>query len=156
LKRRDYVDRTYVECGHHRADQAADPRFGQRDRSVVEERTRGGRVLPGFLEKVVSALAAVGGAVWVIREGRRLDLAYQIKMSETLLDSDSEDARRHFGLLSSAASGEPHLIPPQSGGGDEQAIGNPTRFAAGACALAFATIRWKGWSRFFSGRTPSR
>jgi multidrug efflux pump subunit AcrA (membrane-fusion protein) len=83
---------------------------------------------PAFLEKVVSALAAVGGAVWVIREGRRLDLAYQIKMSETLLDSDSEDARRHFGLLSQAiASGEPHLIPPQSGGGDDQAIGNPTR-----------------------------
>ncbi|MCH5375119.1 MAG: hemolysin D, partial [Planctomycetes bacterium] len=84
---------------------------------------------PAFLEKVVSALAATGGAIWVVREGRRLDLAYQIRMSETLLDAESEDARRHFGLLSQAtASGEPRLIPPQSGGGDEQAIGNPTRY----------------------------
>lgn len=84
---------------------------------------------PAFLEKIVSALAAIGGAVWVIRDGRRLDLAYQIKMSETLLDTESEDARRHFGLLNQvAASGEAHLIPPQSGGGDDQGIGNPTRF----------------------------
>ncbi len=84
---------------------------------------------PAFLQKIVAALAAIGGAIWVVRDGRRLDLAYQIKMSETLLDTGSEDARRHFGLLSQiAASGEAHLVPPQSGGGDEQAIGNPTRF----------------------------
>ena len=84
---------------------------------------------PAFLEKIVAALAAIGGAVWVLREGRRLDLAYQIRMSETLLSTESEDARRHFGLLSQAmASGEAHLIPPHSGGGDEQAIGNPTDY----------------------------
>ena len=40
---------------------------------------------PAFLQRIVSALAAIGGAVWVIRDGRRLDLAYQIKMSETLM-----------------------------------------------------------------------
>ncbi|MCU0978250.1 MAG: efflux RND transporter periplasmic adaptor subunit [Pirellulaceae bacterium] len=84
---------------------------------------------PAFLQRIVSALAAIGGAVWVIRDGRRLDLAYQIKMSETLLAPDSEDAARHFGLLTRiAATGEPSLIPPQSGTADEQGAANPTRF----------------------------
>jgi multidrug efflux pump subunit AcrA (membrane-fusion protein) len=82
-----------------------------------------------FLQRIVSALAAVGGAVWVIKEGRRLDLAYQIKMSETLLDPASEEAGRHFGLLTHViGTGEPRLVPPQSGAGEDQAVGNPTRF----------------------------
>jgi hypothetical protein len=84
---------------------------------------------PAFLQRIVSALAAIGGAVWVIRDGRRLDLAYQIKMSEALLAPDSEDATRHFGLLTRiAATGEPSLVPPQSGTADEQGAANPTRF----------------------------
>lgn len=84
---------------------------------------------PAFLQRIVSALAAIGGAVWVIRDGRRLDLAYQIKMSETLLAPDSEDASRHFALLTRvAASGEPGLVPPQSGTADESGAGNPTRY----------------------------
>jgi len=80
-----------------------------------------------FLQKVVSALAAIGGAVWILREGRRLELAYQIRMSETLLDSESQEASRHFGLLSQiTAAGEPALVPPQSGVGEDQTAGNPT------------------------------
>jgi len=80
-----------------------------------------------FLQKVVSALAAIGGAVWILREGRRLELAYQIRMSETLLDSESQEASRHFGLLSQiVGSGEPALVPPQSGVGEDQTAGNPT------------------------------
>lgn len=84
---------------------------------------------PAFLQRIVSALAAIGGAVWVIRDGRRLELAYQIKMSETLLAPDSEDAARHFALLTRiAASAEPGLVPPQSGSADETAAANPTRY----------------------------
>ncbi|MBC8874053.1 MAG: GAF domain-containing protein [Planctomycetes bacterium] len=80
-----------------------------------------------FLQKVVSALAAIGGAVWILREGRRLELAYQIRMNETLLDSESQEASRHFGLLSQiVGSGEPALVPPQSGVGEDQTAGNPT------------------------------
>jgi len=80
-----------------------------------------------FLQRVVDALAALGGAIWIMTEGRRLDLAYQIKMSETLLDAESEDASRHFGLLNHvAATGEPRLVPPLSGTADEQSAGNPT------------------------------
>ena len=84
---------------------------------------------PAFLQRIVSALAAIGGAVWVIRDGRRLDLAYHIKMSETLLAPDSEDATRHFGLLTRiAATGEPALVPPHSGTADELGAANPTRY----------------------------
>lgn len=83
---------------------------------------------PAFLQRIVQALAAVGGAIWVMKDGRNLDLAYQINLSDTLLDENDDGAKRHFNLLGHiAGSGEPKLIPPQSGSAEEQ-IGNPTRF----------------------------
>src|SRR5215475_6632854 len=57
-----------------------------------------------FLQRVVQALAAVGGAVWVLGEGRKTQLSYQINISEKLLDKDSEDAQKHFRLLDYIAS----------------------------------------------------
>jgi multidrug efflux pump subunit AcrA (membrane-fusion protein) len=82
-----------------------------------------------FLQRVVQALAAVGGAIWLFGEGRRLQLTYQINLSETLLDSASEDASRHTRLLNyTAQTNEGHLIPPLSGASDERAGGNPTRY----------------------------
>jgi len=82
-----------------------------------------------FLQRVVSALAAVGGAVWLVEEGRRLQLAYQINLSQTLLDSSSEDAGRHLRLLNQVInSAEGNLFPPLSGAADENAGGNPTRY----------------------------
>jgi multidrug efflux pump subunit AcrA (membrane-fusion protein) len=83
----------------------------------------------GFLQRVVQALAAVGGAIWLFSEGRRLQLTYQINLSETLLDSASEDASRHTRLLNyTAQTNEGHLIPPLSGASDERAGANPTRY----------------------------
>ena len=82
-----------------------------------------------FLQRVVSALAAVGGAVWLVEEGRRLQLAYQINLSQTLLDSSSEDAGRHLRLLNQViTSAEGNLFPPLSGSVDENSGGNPTRY----------------------------
>jgi len=82
-----------------------------------------------FLQRVVSALAAVGGAIWLVEEGRRLQLAYQIGLSQTLLDSSSPDAGRHLRLLNQVInSGEGNLFPPLSGAADENAGGNPTRY----------------------------
>src|SRR5438105_13967303 len=52
-----------------------------------------------FLQRVVQALAAVGGAVWVLGEGKKPELSYQINISELLLDKDSEEAGKHFRLL---------------------------------------------------------
>lgn len=82
-----------------------------------------------FLQRVVSALAAVGGAVWLVEEGRRLQLAYQINLSQTLLDSSSDDAGRHLRLLNQVINnGEGNLFPPLSGAADENSGGNPTRY----------------------------
>ena len=82
-----------------------------------------------FLQRIVSALAAVGGAVWLLAEGRRLQLAYQINLMQSLLDSSSEDSGRHLRLLNYVVqSDEGNLVPPLSGTTDEKAGGNPTRF----------------------------
>jgi hypothetical protein len=81
-----------------------------------------------FLQRVIQALAAVGGAVWVMGEGGRPQLSYQINISPGLLDSDSEDASKHFRLLDyMLASKEPKLIPPMSSASDERVGGNPTK-----------------------------
>lgn len=80
-----------------------------------------------FLQRIVSALAAVGGAIWLIADGRRLQLAYQINLSQTLLDSSSDEASRHLRLLNHIISNnQSQLVPPMSGAGDEEAGGNPT------------------------------
>ena len=89
-----------------------------------------------FLQRIVTALAAAGGAVWLFAEGRRLQLTYQINLSETLLDSASEDAQRHLRLLDYVSRGdEGTLIPPLSGASDERAGGNPTRYLLVLCPL---------------------
>lgn len=78
-----------------------------------------------FLQRVVQALAAVGGAVWILGEGKRPQLTYQINLSPTLLEAESDDAIRHARLLDMVVnSNQPQLVPPLSG--NEQG-GNPTR-----------------------------
>jgi multidrug efflux pump subunit AcrA (membrane-fusion protein) len=80
-----------------------------------------------FLQRVIQALAAVGGAVWVVGEGGQPQLSYQINISPGLLDSESEDADKHFRLLSYIlASKEAKLIPPMSSASDDRVGGNPT------------------------------
>ncbi len=79
------------------------------------------------MHRVVTALAAVGGAVWTINSERQLRLDYQINLSQHLLDPSSEDSRKHVRLLQEVLqSGEAKLAPPLSGGGDPDAPGNPT------------------------------
>ncbi|MFW6169791.1 MAG: biotin/lipoyl-binding protein [Planctomycetota bacterium] len=82
-----------------------------------------------FMQRIVSALAAVGGAVWLLGEGNRPELAYQINLSESLLRSGSDESTRHLRLLNHIArSGEPQLVPPMSGTESEEAGGNPTSY----------------------------
>jgi multidrug efflux pump subunit AcrA (membrane-fusion protein) len=81
-----------------------------------------------FLQRVVQALAAVGGAVWVLGEGKKPQLSYQINLSPKLLDTESDEAGKHFRLLDyivSSNSGQ--LVPPLSGFSDERMGANPTR-----------------------------
>ena len=82
-----------------------------------------------FLPRVVSALAAVGGAIWVVEDQGHLSLGYQINLQETNLRNNEEGQIRHGRLLHKVlTTGEPALVPPQSGSGDDQQAANPTDF----------------------------
>jgi len=82
-----------------------------------------------FLNRVVSALAAIGGAVWTPSEGGGLQLDYQINLRETELAASDENLQRHGHLLHKVMkTGEPVLVPPHSGEGSDEKAGNPTSF----------------------------
>lgn len=79
------------------------------------------------LQKIVTALAAVGGAVWTITPDKRLKLDYQINIDRGLLDNQSAAAQKHLRLLNSVIqSGDAKLAPPKSGGEEPNSPGNPT------------------------------
>ena len=81
-----------------------------------------------LLQKVVQALAAVGGAIWMLGEGRKPLLAYQINLTQKLLEAESDEASQHVRLLEYIInSNTPQLIPPASSFGDERLGANPTR-----------------------------
>ena len=81
-----------------------------------------------FLQRVIQALAAVGGAIWTLGEGNAPQLAYQINLSPKLLDKESEDSQKHYRLLDYiTSSNQSQLIPPMSSAGDERMGGNPTK-----------------------------
>ena len=81
-----------------------------------------------LLNRVVSALAAVGGAVWTLDQGR-LDLQYQIGLRQTGLADSPENQQRHGRLLHRVLqTGEGMLVAPHSGTGDDEEAANPTPF----------------------------
>jgi hypothetical protein len=83
---------------------------------------------PAVLQRIVQALAAIGGAVWLLDDQRRLRLAYQLNMAESLLDQDGEDSQKHGRLLMRMLSNKAsELVPPGAMIGDGQE-GNPTRY----------------------------
>jgi multidrug efflux pump subunit AcrA (membrane-fusion protein) len=82
-----------------------------------------------FLQRVVSALAAVGGAIWTLTPDRRLRLDFQINLRETPIAEPGEDQRRHTRLLSRIIEqNEPLLAAPYSGSAGDDEAGNPTSF----------------------------
>jgi hypothetical protein len=84
---------------------------------------------PAFLQRIVSALVAVGGAIWTVGEGKKLQLAYQINISESLQNSETEESQHHMRLLHSVmARPEGMLAPPLSAHGDAGMGANPTRY----------------------------
>lgn len=90
-----------------------------------------------FLSRVVSALAAIGGAVWRPGEGEALELEYQVNLREAKLADSQDDLVRHNRLLARvAATGEGAVIPPYSGEGAADQAANPTGFL-----LVLAPIR---------------
>jgi multidrug efflux pump subunit AcrA (membrane-fusion protein) len=90
-----------------------------------------------FLDRVVTALAAIGGAVWTTNDDGQLALQYQINFQQTNLRDDEEKQKRHARLLYKALNdGQGMLVPPQSGFGDGDEAGNPTDFL-----LVFGPLR---------------
>jgi len=84
---------------------------------------------PAVLQRIVEALAAIGGAIWLVDEAGLLRLVYQIKVDQNLLQAENEDAIRHSRLLSRMFTrGQSDLVPPGAYIGEDQAEGNPTPF----------------------------
>ncbi len=88
-----------------------------------------------FLSKVVSALAAAGGAVWTMSDAGQLQLNYQINLRSTGLVENPIGQEQHGRLLTRALTeSDGVLIAPHSGatGGadtdDEHAAANPTDY----------------------------
>jgi hypothetical protein len=81
------------------------------------------------LNRIVTALAAIGGAVWTLEESGQLRLEYHINLRETRLADSEDDQVRHGRLVRKVINtGEGMLSPPQSGSGDADEGGNPTDF----------------------------
>ena len=99
-----------------------------------------------FLNRVVSALAAIGGVVWTAGENGQLALQYQVNLQQTGLLDDEEKQKSHSRLLykllntPDVAGGNGALVPPHSGFGDEGtpegSAANPTEFL-----LVFGPLR---------------
>ncbi len=88
-----------------------------------------GEFYPELLSRIITALAAAGGAVWLLDEDRQLRLQYQINAEPTILAGDSDDATRHTRLIQRVANtGQSLIVPPYSGTTDGEAEGNPTRY----------------------------
>jgi multidrug efflux pump subunit AcrA (membrane-fusion protein) len=93
-----------------------------------------------FLTRVVEALAAVGGAVWRVAGPGKLELAYHVNLKASSLEVEGEHQQRHARLLGAVIeSGDPALVPPHSGAGDENEGANPTELL-----LVLAPIRGEG------------
>ena len=83
-----------------------------------------------FLPRVISALAATGGALWTLDPNNgSLALAYHVNMRETRLHEDEESNKRHSRLLYKILrSGDGALVPPHTVSEGENEEGNPTDF----------------------------
>ena len=84
---------------------------------------------PAVLQRIISALAASGGAIWLVDDEGNMRLAHQIQMDPGLMQANNQEAVLHGRLLTRLFSqGRAELIPPMSGSGDELGEGNPTRY----------------------------
>ena len=68
------------------------------------------------LNRVVTALAAIGGALWMQREDGPLALAHQVNFRQAFSDDNDETLEQHAGILGRVLEGgEPALVGPDSG-----------------------------------------
>ena len=91
-----------------------------------------------FLQRLLAAMAAPSGAIWIRTPQGNLQLQYQIRMREVGLDEVENGRQQHDELLRQVVmKGQPAMLAPQSGLGtsDGSAMppGNPTNFV---CLIA--------------------
>jgi hypothetical protein len=80
----------------------------------------------GLVTRVISAMAAVGGAVWTVQDNR-FTLAYQANLAQAGLRGSDVEGRRHLQLLGKAASSQQALVvPPQAGAAADEEGANPS------------------------------
>ncbi len=80
----------------------------------------------GFLTRVTSALASLGGAIWMVDDQEQIQLQYQINLEKTgIAESEEGQVQHHLLLKKILQQPEPNLIPPSSGGVDSDEAGNP-------------------------------
>lgn len=83
----------------------------------------------GLLTRIITALAAAGGAIWLLDENGKLRLQYQVNAEQNLLNQENEDGVKHHRLIERVArSGQTILVPPFSGTTDGEGESNPTRY----------------------------
>lgn len=86
-----------------------------------------GEFYAGFLSRVVSAMGAVGGAVWTRGEAGRLKLECQVNLATTGVEASSLARTQHALLIKSVLDGtQAVLSPPSSGPANASGPGNPT------------------------------
>jgi hypothetical protein len=91
---------------------------------------------PAVLQRIVNALAAVGGAIWMLDGEGGLRLTHQIHISDNLIDAQNDEAIQHGRLLTRLIrQGKPELVPPMSSS-LEEGEGNPTMFLLVTAPLA--------------------
>ena len=102
---------------------------------LAQSNTESDRFYDEYLNKVVAALAAVGGAVWTTSDAGIVSLTYQINLRATGLIENPIGQAQHGRLLQTVlSSSEGVLVQPHSGfaGGtdadDEHAPANPTDY----------------------------
>ncbi|MGE0608228.1 MAG: GAF domain-containing protein, partial [Pirellulales bacterium] len=79
-----------------------------------------------FLGRVVTAMGAVGGVIW-LRGESGLRAEHQVGLSEGDLGTEGDDRRKHAKLLQGVMDdGRPLLSQPFSVAGDDDSAGNPT------------------------------
>jgi biotin carboxyl carrier protein len=123
-----------MSSGQSSVDAATIERTKQQIRGIVQEIAQLSRenlspdeYYAEVMHRVVTALAAIGGAVWTITPEHGLKLEYQINLSRHLVDPEANDSRRHLRLLQQVMQGgEAKLIPPLSGSPEADGPGNPT------------------------------
>lgn len=81
----------------------------------------------GLLGRIVSAMAAVGGVVWMVRDGGNLEAQSQVSAALVGLDGPAEARQKHGVLLRRVLTGKQAVVvPPQTPFNGDSAAVNTT------------------------------